>query len=92
MADTKISGLPTSTLSLAGTEVLPIVQSGTTKQVSVANLTAARAISAAQVTVENNSANTALRITQTGAGNALLVEDSANPDSTPFVVDATGSW
>ena len=37
-----------------------------------------------------NSASTALRITQTGAGNALVVEDSANPDSTPFVVDTAG--
>jgi hypothetical protein len=43
MADAKISGLPTPTLPLAGTEVLPIVQSGTTKQVSVADLTAALA-------------------------------------------------
>ena len=32
----------------------------------------------------------ALRITQTGAGNALVVEDSTNPDSTPFVIDASG--
>jgi hypothetical protein len=46
MADTKISALPASTTPLAGTEVLPIVQSGTTKQVSVANLTAGRVISA----------------------------------------------
>ena len=45
MADTKISGLPASTTPLAGTEVLPIVQSGVTKQVSVANLTAARSVS-----------------------------------------------
>ena len=37
-----------------------------------------------------NSSSDALRITQTGAGNALVVEDSANPDSTPFVVDASG--
>lgn len=43
------------------------------------------------VVVTDNSSNDALRITQTGAGNALLVEDSANPDSTPFVVTATGS-
>jgi len=40
--------------------------------------------------IEVNSSSAALRITQTGAGNALLVEDSANPDATPFVVDATG--
>jgi hypothetical protein len=46
MADTKISALPASTVPLAGTEVLPIVQSSTTKQVSVANLTAGRSISA----------------------------------------------
>ena len=38
-----------------------------------------------------NSASDALRITQTGAGNALVVEDSTNPDSTPFVVDASGN-
>jgi hypothetical protein len=37
-----------------------------------------------------NSSDTALRITQVGTGNALLVEDSANPDSTPFVIDANG--
>jgi hypothetical protein len=46
MADVKISGLPASTTPLAGTEVLPIVQSSSTKQVSVANLTAGRDVSA----------------------------------------------
>ena len=40
--------------------------------------------------ISANSATDALRITQTGAGNAILVEDSANPDSTPFVVTAAG--
>jgi len=42
MADLKISQLTGATTPLAGTEVLPIVQSGATKQVSVANLTAGR--------------------------------------------------
>lgn len=37
-----------------------------------------------------NSSSDGLRITQTGAGNALLVEDSANPDATPMVIDASG--
>ena len=41
--------------------------------------------------ISANSATDALRITQTGAGNAILVEDSANPDSTPFVVNASGN-
>lgn len=41
------------------------------------------------ISVTDNS-NAALRITQLGTGNALLVEDSSNPDSTPFVIDASG--
>lgn len=41
--------------------------------------------------VTANSASDALRITQLGAGNALVVEDSANPDASPFVVNGTGN-
>lgn len=37
-----------------------------------------------------NSASPALTITQTGTGNAFVVEDSASPDSTPFVIDNAG--
>ena len=37
-----------------------------------------------------NSASAALTVTQTGAGNAFVVEDSASTDSTPFVIDANG--
>lgn len=40
--------------------------------------------------ISGSSSNAMLRITQTGAGNALAVEDSANPDSTPFVIDNDG--
>ena len=63
MADSKISALPASTTPLAGTEVLPIVQSTTTKQVSVANLTAGRAVSAASL-----SLTTALPVASGGTG------------------------
>ena len=38
-----------------------------------------------------NSTDNIVRITQTGTGNALLVEDSANPDATPFVITGIGS-
>ena len=31
-----------------------------------------------------------VRITQTGAGNTFVVEDSTNPDSSPFVIDNAG--
>lgn len=54
MADKKISALTAATTPLAGTEVLPIVQSGSTVKVSVANLTAGRAISATNGTFGGN--------------------------------------
>jgi hypothetical protein len=38
MANTKISALTSATTPVAGTEVLPIVQGGATKQLSIANL------------------------------------------------------
>ena len=56
MADAKISVLPASTVPLAGTEVLPVVQSGSTKQVSVANLTAGRAVAMASLNVGTGAA------------------------------------
>lgn len=46
MADTKISALPPASTPLAGTELVPIVQGGITEQVSIANLTAGRAVNA----------------------------------------------
>ena len=55
MADLKISALTASTTPLAGTEVLPIVQSSTTKQVSVANLTAGRAVSMLSLTADTST-------------------------------------
>jgi len=45
---------------------------------------------ASVITVTDNT-NAALRVTQLGTGNAVLVEDSTNPDSTPFVIDANGN-
>ena len=38
-----------------------------------------------------NSSSDAVRINQTGTGNAFVVEDSANPDTSPFVIDASGN-
>jgi hypothetical protein len=58
MADLKISQLPAATTPLAGTEVLPIVQSGSTVQVSVNNLTAGKAVSASTVTATTVTATT----------------------------------
>jgi hypothetical protein len=58
MADLKISQLPAASTPLAGTEVLPIVQSGSTVQVSVNNLTAGKAVSATSLSATTVTATT----------------------------------
>lgn len=50
-----------------------------------------RNIDASSAVVSGSSASALMRITQTGSGNALVVEDSTNPDGTPFVIDANGN-
>ena len=67
MADAKISALPASTTPLSGTEVLPIVQSGATKQVSIANLTTGREVFAGTLSVGGTNA-------PAGFGSKVLVE------------------
>lgn len=67
MADVKISALPAATTPLAGTEVLPIVQSSTTKKVSIADVTAGRAVSASSLTL-----TTPLGVASGGTGLATL--------------------
>jgi hypothetical protein len=63
MANTKISALTSATTPLAGSEVLPIVQSGSTVKVAVSDLTAGRAVSAASLAL-----TTALPATSGGTG------------------------
>ena len=94
MADSKISALPASTTPLAGTEVLPIVQSSTTKQVSVANLTAGRAISATQLTLTTGNLIVAsgqgIDFSATaGTGTSELLADYEEGTWTP--VDGSGA-
>jgi hypothetical protein len=40
--------------------------------------------------ISGTSTSELLRVTQLGTGDAIRVEDSTNPDATPFVVSATG--
>lgn len=56
MANSKISALTSATTPLAGTETLPVVQSSTTKKVTVADLTAGRAVSGASFAVTGSTA------------------------------------
>lgn len=63
MSDKKISQLTASTTPLAGTEVLPIVQGGVTKQVSVDNLTAGKTVPALALNVVTGNTGTTIRST-----------------------------
>jgi len=92
LANVKISALPAATTPLAGTEVLPIVQSGVTAKVSVANLTSGRAITASDLTLTNalgiayggtgqitaNASFNALAPSQTGNSGKYLTTDGSN--------------
>jgi hypothetical protein len=93
MADVKISGLPASTTPLAGTEVLPVVQGGVTKQVSVNNLTAGKAVSAASLALTTplpaTSGGTGLSNLGTGVATWLGTPSSANLAAA--VTDETGT-
>jgi hypothetical protein len=62
-----------------------------TASIAIASSTGIATFSKATIVETTDNTNAALRVTQLGTGNALLVEDSTNPDTTPFVIDATGA-
>jgi hypothetical protein len=41
--------------------------------------------------ISGSTSTDMLRVTQTGSGNAFVVEDDANPDATPFVITSIGN-
>lgn len=57
---------------------------------SVAATAEPNSFSARQTIQVTDNTNPALRVTQLGTGEALRVEDEANPDATAFVVSASG--
>ena len=90
MADIKISALPAATTPLAGTEVLPIVQSGVTVNVAVSNLTAGRAVALGATTITGAATiSTTLGVTGVStfaAGSAALPALTTTGDTD------TGVW
>jgi hypothetical protein len=78
MADKKISALPASTTPLAGTEVLPIVQGGATVQVSAANITAGRAVTALSATTTGGLKNISSGSDSESPTQGLFFTDAAN--------------
>ena len=81
MANSKISALTSATTPLAGTEVLPVVQSSTTKQVSVANLTAGRAVSMLSATAGNVQISGNTIVTTDTNGNLTI-----NPNGSGYTI------
>jgi hypothetical protein len=80
MADQKISQLTGATTPLAGTEVLPIVQSGATRKVSVANLTAGRSTSVSELKVITANGQTNIVAGNTAGGNKIQAWNAAGND------------
>jgi uncharacterized protein YjbI with pentapeptide repeats len=78
-----------TTLDLTNIEVTNIKAKDGTAAIAIADSTGVTTQSTPAI-ISVNSSSDALRITQVGSGNALVVEDSANPDASPFVVDADG--
>jgi hypothetical protein len=61
-----------------------------TAATTYAAIASTNTFTASQVISVTDNSNAALRVTQLGTGEAFRVEDSANPDSSPFVIDAAG--
>ena len=96
MANSRISALPAASTPLAGTETLPVVQGGITEQVSVANLTAGRAVSAASFagplngTVGATTASTGAFTTLTSNGATTFTAGTASTSTTTGTTVITG--
>ena len=89
MADLKISALPAATVPLAGTEVLPIVQSGSTVKVTVDNLTTGKTVNATTVNATTFDTNVAAAAV-TLAGTTLAADGTDANISLTLTPKGTG--
>jgi hypothetical protein len=105
MADKKISALTAASTPLAGTEVLPIVQSGATVKVAVSDLTAGRAMAASSLTTATvqatnsgglalkNSGGTTQMLLGGGGGDNITLSVATNitPANAAVAISPTGT-
>jgi hypothetical protein len=97
MSQVRISQLQSVT-NVYNTDFIPIVNDGVTRKASISNLAAVLSSSnggsvfspSSAVIIDVNTSNPALRVTQRGTGDALVVEDSTNPDLTSFIITSAG--
>jgi hypothetical protein len=79
---------PTASVGGSNTEIL-YNDSGTEDGIPI--FTYINTATSEEVILEGTSDQALLRITQLGTGDALLIEDQANPDATPFKIDGAGN-
>jgi len=80
-----------SIITAGGAGVAKALFVGTTANVAGAvTLQSTLAVAGNAIISVTDNTNAALRITQLGTGNALVVEDSTNPDSSAFIVNSDG--
>lgn len=92
MANVKISNLTAATTPVAGTEVLPIVQSGATVKVSIANLTAGRSVSATGLALAGSTSGTVTLTAKAVAGSSTFRLPAADGTSgQAMVTDGSGN-
>lgn len=94
MADKKISALTGASTPLAGTEVLPIVQSGSTVKVAVSDLTLGRSVRVSQLGVGTTAPTNALDVilSQTQVTSRVLNQaTSANSIATQIISGGNGA-
>lgn len=77
---------PTETLHVDGNVLITgnLSSLGDTTQIDT------NIVTTSAIVIDTYGTTNALRVTQRGSGNAILVEDDTNPDSTPFVVTSAG--
>ena len=99
MADTKVSALPAATVPLAGAELVPVVQGGTSKRVAVSDLRGeqTRTLTATQANSTVTAASaTELEYTSLAAGTYLLkywivYQSAATTTGVEFRLNFTGT-
>jgi hypothetical protein len=88
MADKKISALTAAALPLAGSEVLPIVQSGVTVKVSVDDLTAGKLVNTGAIISGGTGKDRVVIEPQNAGSGALLISTNAAGNAyTPIAFD-----
>jgi hypothetical protein len=90
LADSSVTNAKVATTAaIDGSKIVPAFESQNIS--STGNLSLGTTQNTCRATIFDSTANPALLINQQGSGHAIRVEDETNPDSSPFVVDASGS-